>query len=103
MGDMVPPARITAWASVTMDWKEVEGSRRRNLRVIVSVEGEEGEVEVEGSLVKKRRPSFEGWVSAERREEMWCRTSAEDSFWVTGAGLADGFVEAGEVVVVWTA
>jgi len=27
-----------------------------------------------GSLVKKRRPSLDGLVRAERREEIWCRT-----------------------------
>lgn len=62
MGDMVPPARMTARASATIDWKDVEGSRRRNLSVMFSG--------VEVSFVKKRRPSFEGWVRAERREEM---------------------------------
>lgn len=36
MGDMVPPARSTAWAWETISWKEVEGSRRRNLRVRLS-------------------------------------------------------------------
>jgi hypothetical protein len=65
---------MTARASETMAWKEVEGSRRRNLSVMASFEWEEG------SLAKKRRPSFEGWVRAERREEMWWRTGVEDSF-----------------------
>jgi hypothetical protein len=54
MGDMVPPARMTARAFVTISWKCVEGSRRRNLRVMKS-----GSEEVE-DLEKKRRPSFEG-------------------------------------------
>jgi hypothetical protein len=31
---MVPPTRRTERACVTTSWKEVEGSRRRNLRVM---------------------------------------------------------------------
>lgn len=69
----MPPASITARASETISWKWVEGSRRRNLRVIPS--------EVLGSvdLEKKRRPSFEGWVSAERSELIWCKAGVDDS------------------------
>ena len=70
---MVPPTRITARVWETISWKWVEGSRRRNLRVIVS--GVVGEVD----LVKKSWPSLEGWVRAERREEMWWRTGVVDS------------------------
>ena len=31
----MPPARMTALASDTISWKEAEGSRRRNLRVML--------------------------------------------------------------------
>lgn len=44
-------------------------------------------VGVEGSLVKKSRPSLEGWVSAERMEEMWWRTGVVDSgLWADEVG-----------------
>ena len=52
------------------------------------------------SLVKKRRPSFEGWVRAERMEEMWCRTGDEDSLCRIGVGLVDGVVDG---MPIWTA
>lgn len=68
----MPPARITVWASVTISWKWVEGSRRRNLRVMES-----------GELAKNSWPSLEVWVSAERREEMWWKTGVVES----GLGL----------------
>lgn len=69
---MVPPARMTAFASETISWKWVEGSRRRYLSVIRS--GSEG---VE-DLLKKRRPSFEEWVSADSNEATWWRTGVDD-------------------------
>jgi len=43
MGDMVPPARITARAEETMVWKEEEGSRRWYFNVIVGAEEASGE------------------------------------------------------------
>jgi hypothetical protein len=82
-----------------MSWKEVEGSRRRNFRVMF-VDSELGVVDegAEGSLVKKRRPSCDGCVRAERRDEMWWRTGAEDSFCVVGVGLVEGLEASGVVV-----
>jgi hypothetical protein len=44
-----------------MSEKEVEGSRRRYEREMLSG----------GALVKKRRPSLDGFVRAERRDEIW--------------------------------
>ena len=81
---MVPPARITARASVRMDWNDVEGSRRRYFRAIVSGE--------DGSLAKKRRPSFEGCVSAERRADTWCNTGPDGSLGGTRRGFEDSAV-----------
>lgn len=51
----------------------MEGSSRRNLSVISVSDG------VGDSLKKKSRPSFEGWVSAKRRDETWWRTGVVDS------------------------
>lgn len=64
---------MTARACETISWKEVEGSRSRNFRVMRSG------VVASDDFVKKRRPSLEGWVRAERREEMWWRTGVEDA------------------------
>ena len=33
----------------------------------------------DSDFAKKRRPSAEGWVRAERRDEIWWRTGVEDS------------------------
>jgi hypothetical protein len=80
---MVPPARITARASETISWKWVEGSRRRNWRVIAESVDLLVDWEAE-SLLKKRRPSLEGCVRAERRDEIWWRTGVVDSDLVDG-------------------
>jgi hypothetical protein len=58
---------MTERHSETIVLKEVEGSRRRYERVMLSG----------GFLVKKRRPSLLGFVRAERREETWWRTGVE--------------------------
>lgn len=87
---------MTARASVTMDWKDVEGSRRRNLSVMFGVSSAGVVAGVEDSLAKKSRPSLEGWVRAERREEMWWRTGVDDS----NCGLDICFES---LVVVWAA
>lgn len=73
MGDMVPPAKITARDSVTISRKWVDGSRRRNFSVMAS--GCEGSSDLE----KKRRPSLDGCVRAERREEIGWRAGVDDS------------------------
>ena len=52
-----------------------------------------------GSLMKKRRPSLEGWARAESREEISWRTGVEDALWEIGIE----FEESVEGVVVWMA
>lgn len=64
----MPPARMTARASETISRKDVEGSRSMKRRVM------ESGVAGSSDLVKKRRPSSEGWVSANKSEETWWRT-----------------------------
>ncbi len=59
---MVPPARTTERACVTMVENSWEGESRRYLSEI-SEAGEE-------DLEKKRRPSVVGCVKAERRDDM---------------------------------
>lgn len=54
---MVPPAKMTAWASVTMGSKCEDGSRSWNLRVMSP-----------DCLMKKSWPSDVGWVMARRKE-----------------------------------
>lgn len=61
----------------------MDGSRRRNLRTILS--GSFGE---ELSFEKNSRPSFDGCVRAERREEIWWRTGVVDPV-VAGLMLTD--------------
>ena len=62
MGDIVPPARMTARAELTISWKWLDGSRRRNFRAMTSLSVSLGLGEEPG-LEKKSRPSFEGCVS----------------------------------------
>lgn len=59
---------MTALASLTISWKWVDGSSRRNLREIDSPSGEVMDLE------KKSRPSFEGCVSADSSDATWWRT-----------------------------
>ncbi len=76
----MPPARITERHSATMEEKAVEGSRSRYERAMLSG----------GTLVKKSRPSFDGFVRADRSVEITWRTGvvANSDFWEEEDGWA---------------